>query len=439
MSRPIIGLYGVSGVGKSYLLHQLTGDSSSLFHTHYAFLEGSQVLQSVVEGGDLRIMSQGSPSERKKWRTQAAQKIKQDSLVGKNVVVAGHYMLWDDEKDAHGSIVAVDEDWETYTHIVYVRGDPATIKRQRESDSKAYTRVRSAVSTEHLRKWQDQEIEKLQKICMEKRIYFAVVEARNSVEKVGTLLEYFSKAWREDIMDRVKREMVRSGFLPATRGAGPRFETRLLLDADRTIAAQDTGALFWRVVKKKTGKTEKSPLKTIFDAAGYNEFAFRQAMLFYEEYAEDFEMICRSVADQVKLYPEFVGLLKAVSSKPHVKTIILTCELRLVWEMVLERENIGNVVVIGTGPVSREDSLVVTPEVKSRIVDALHDNHHRVIAFGDSPLDLRMMQKADVAYVVVGKENERSKTMESELATAIKNGTYPELQSISRHHNCLEP
>lgn len=42
-----------------------------------------------------------------------------------------------------------------------------------------------------------------------------------------------------------------------------------------------------------------------------------------------------------------------------------------------------------------------------------------VCAFGDSPLDLSMLRMANEAVVVIGEQQERSKTMDAELMKAI--------------------
>lgn len=322
------------------------------------------------------------------------------------------------ERQDAARVVAVDKDWDVYTHIVYMRGDPKTIRINRQTDQ---IKPRTNVSAEHLEKWQDQEIEALRKVCREHKILMTVVHDKPGgtpvVEKVTNLLDHFLKdntetAYQARILESLQQhDLMKEGVF---------YETRLLLDADRTLAPQDTGKLWWDVVRKNTGKPSNDPLKDLYSSLGYNYFSFRQAALLYEEYADEFHAICSEVASKVELYPEMLSLLKFASSKPHVKTAILTCGLPDVWRLVLRREKINNVAVIGSGRVFESET--VTPAVKGAVVDELHKNFHRVTALGDSPVDLEMLQKADIACVVVGKVSERSKTMESKLSDAIDNG-----------------
>ena len=197
----------------------------------------------------------------------------------------------------------------------------------------------------------------------------------------------------------------------------------LVIDADKTLAAEDTGALFWNDVPK-TWPLENgvSALNALFSShLGYSYTAFRQAVLLYEETANDgeFETHCQKVADAVTMHPEFVSLLQLVAEQKHVGAVVVTCGLRRVWDKVLEREGLSeNVKVIGGGRIA--DGFVVSAAVKKALVARLQEVHHmRVWAFGDSPLDLDMLRKADQAVVVVGEEQTRSKSMDELLTHAI--------------------
>ncbi|MCJ1417150.1 hypothetical protein MMC32_003489 [Xylographa parallela] len=101
------------------------------------------------------------------------------------------------------------------------------------------------------------------------------------------------------------------------------------------------------------------------------------------------------------MYPKFVSLLQIVAEQKHVGAVVVTCGLRRVWEKVLEREGLSeNVKVIGGGRI--DDSFVVSGSVKGALVDRLHDVYDMYVwAFGDSPLDLDMLLKANQPIIVV--------------------------------------
>ena len=203
-----------------------------------------------------------------------------------------------------------------------------------------------------------------------------------------------------------------------------RLETVLVLDADRTLAAIDTGLMWWETASNSRRLDDSRPLKTSFSSSlGYTYVAFRQATLLCEEAADDqeFEAICHKVASAVIMYPDFVSLMKQAEKEKHVGIVIISCGLRRVWEKVLEREGLSAAAkVIGGGRI--KDGLVVTPAVKAALVTRLRDAHQlHTWGFGDSPLDLGMLRMADHAIVVVGEEEARSKTMDAALINAIDN------------------
>lgn len=121
------------------------------------------------------------------------------------------------------------------------------------------------------------------------------------------------------------------------------------------------------------------------------------------------------------MYPEFVSFLRLVAESEHVGAVVVTCGPRHIWNKILEKEGLSQKVqVVGGGRVS--DGFVVTPDVKGALVDRLRDVHQLYVwAFGDSPLDLAMLCKADQAIVVVGDVQSRSKSMDAALTSAIDN------------------
>jgi uracil phosphoribosyltransferase/phosphoserine phosphatase len=164
---------------------------------------------------------------------------------------------------------------------------------------------------------------------------------------------------------------------------------------------------------------------------GYSYTAFRQAALLYEETTDDqeFDAICQDVASAVTMHPEFVSLLQLVAEQEHVGAVVVSCGLRRIWDKVLEREGLSKTVkVIGGGRIA--DGFVVTAAVKAALVSRLRDAQMYVWAFGDSPLDLDMLSKADQAIVVVGEEQTRSKTMDAALMNAIDNDGLRACQAV---------
>ncbi|KAI0846485.1 uracil phosphoribosyltransferase-domain-containing protein [Daldinia vernicosa] len=410
----IIGIYGVSGCGKSYLLNQLKRELSP---ETFKFYEGSEVINSLVPGG-LSAFKKFKESEKEAYRQLSINYISQScSSTGHAGVVAGHFMFWEEGEET-GRIACTQNDLKVYTHIVYLNINPQTIFRRRVDDTE---RARPLVSAEHLHKWQEAEKIQLRQLCYENGILFLSISPESwLLSRVSTLIRDFQFHTTNMNLSRAKDKL--DNILANDRR---QLHTMLVLDADRTLVAEDTGKLFWEIASRRNPEVANDPLKTIFSSKlGYSYSAFRQAVLLYEESFghNTFDHICEGVAELVTLQPEFISVLQRVKEDDHVGAIVVTCGLQRIWDKILQRAGLsGAVKVIGGGRIA--DGFIITPEVKASLVSHLQSAYGlHTWAFGDSPLDLAMLNRADKAVVIVGEERSRSKTMDAALLEAIDNG-----------------
>ena len=408
----VVGLYGVPGCGKTHLLSQL---KQELGLENFEYYDGSKMINDLVPGG-LDAFKKLEELKQEDWRKLVIHTIgKECTESGKVGVVAGHFMFWPSEEKS-GQPVYTTNDLVTYTHILYLDVDARTVAQRRLLDSK---RSRPNVSIAHLEEWQKAEKTQLRDLCHRHKILFSTVSGYPS--QVSALIRNFrlhNERYNLTLAgNRLDEALVASG-----QG---QLGTILVIDADKTLAANDTGAMFWgKVPSSRRPGDELEPLQTLFSSRlGYSYNAFRQATLLYEKAADDqeFDSICQDVASEVTMYPEFASLLTLVAKKEHVGAVIVTCGLRRVWEKVLEKTGLSKTVkVIGGGRIA--DGFVVTAVVKAALVARLQHTHQLYVwAFGDSPLDLGMLKLADQAIVVVGEEPTRSKSMDAALQKAIDN------------------
>ncbi|KAI0401088.1 uracil phosphoribosyltransferase-domain-containing protein [Xylaria palmicola] len=402
----IVGIYGIPGSGKTYLLHQL---AKELGRDEFSLYEGSQVIDSQVPGG-LEAFKELPAHDQFMWRERAIEVVKTEcENSGKLGVVAGHFMFWT-EGQGEGQAVYTPADLKTYTHILYL-DVPADLVSQRCRDDAERNRVVNSV--DHLRKWQDEEIAQLRQLCSRHNILFCVLPAQASpANRVSQMLRDFRR--HTEAYNLTRAQATLDEILWAQTG----LQTMLVFDADKTLTSQDTGDIFWSL----TGQGAQQ-LKSLFGGPmGYTYTAFRQATLMYEEAADEerFDQLCATVASGVEIHAQFLALLKLAAEKTGISAVVVTSGLRRVWEHVLKREGLSNTVkVIGGGRISNK--FVVTANVKAAIISRLKHVHYMyVVAFGDSPLDLPMLNRADEAYVVVGLEDLRSKTMDAALSQAIE-------------------
>ncbi|KAI0969474.1 uracil phosphoribosyltransferase-domain-containing protein [Xylaria arbuscula] len=414
----IVGIYGIPGSGKTCLLREL---EKTLGHGRYQFYEGSQVIDSLVPGGLSRFQML-SEEDKFTWRQRAIETIRDECLDRSRVgIVTGHFMFWSEEKDM-GQPVLTPQDFNTYTHVLYLNVAAELTAQRRQDDE----RTRPSSSVSHLRKWQDTEISEMRQLCGIHRILFCSLSNQAKlVDTASQLLRDFQHHTEARNLSLAKARV--DEILGSTK-----LKTVLVLDADKTLAAEDTGEIFWTAV----GQTERGipQLKSLFGGPlGYTYTAFRQAALFYEEVANerDFDAICAMVASKVTIHAEFLSLLQKVAERSDVGAVVVTSGLRHVWEHVLKKADLSETVkVIGGGRIA---DVVVTADVKLALVSHLQDIRPiHVIAFGDSPLDLPMLKKADQAIIVVGQESSRSKSMDAALLNAIEHERF-------RAHQILLP
>ena len=125
----VVGLYGVPGCGKTFLLEQL---KQELGEDHFAFYEGSEKIATLVPGG-LDAFRKLDEPEKVQWRQLAIGSIGRECAVrGRVGVVTGHFMFWPQEKKA-GQTVHTQTDLDTFSHILYL-DVPEQIILQRHLD-----------------------------------------------------------------------------------------------------------------------------------------------------------------------------------------------------------------------------------------------------------------------------------------------------------------
>lgn len=379
----------------------------------FIFYDGSEAINIVVPQG-LAAFKMMRDDMKIYWRKAAINYISmQCMLTGKTGVVAGHLMLWDKEGQTRPKGMMTDADRLTYTYFVYLDTPAETILERRQNDE---ARSRPQLSVEQLREWQKSEMGELAETSRVHGILFFVVKQKPTLaDQVSNILLDFHIHSEEYNLLQAQKKL----DAIVTRQQTP-WDTVLVLDGDKTLAAEDTGTLVCKSVR------QDSMLKDLFGGVlGYTYTAFRQATLLFEQMADDdiFEVACATAADSVNMYPAILDLLKelllGVGAKGNVGAVVITSGLCRVWEMVLRKVGLSDVVsVIGGGRLA--DGFVVTPAVKGDLVEHLRDVHNQYVwAFGDSPLDLKMLKEADQAVVVVGDDDTRSQSMDKELEKAI--------------------
>ena len=410
----IIGIYGLPGSGKTTLLQQLKVDlekDEATQQTRFEFIDGSQAIKDLYPelGGQeaMAAFNRLNADEKKTRRSDAISAIKHLCRAKKgHAIIAGHAVLWDDVPKGP-EMVWTEADGECYTHMLYLEVDVDTLQRRRLADK---FKGRPIATLEHLKNWQQVEKERLREVCYEKGIAFSVV---HDGEKVLELIKEFVRrdaaAFEEQAMLQVKQH-----FCEPSKS---KVDTALIIDADKTLSEFDAGKTFCDTINGYDGALDE-----IFKSKlGYTTAAFYQVMLMFEQTvsAEEWEDVCEKIAAKLKINDEFVDLLQKAAKKENVAVVVATCGIGRVWAKVLKEYGLGDAVaVVGGGRLN--DGILVTAEVKKQIIEFFQREKNAFVwAFGDSPLDLPMLEEADQAVVIVCNEEARSKSMDKKLTESI--------------------
>jgi len=163
--------------------------------------------------------------------------------------------------------VHTQSDLETFTYILYLDVPAQVVAKHRQDDTK---RQRPSTSVHYLRKWQLAEITQLRCTCRQHNILFTLVSPH--LKKLSTMLRDFQHQNEEYNLSQAKIRL--DDVFAASQG---QLRTVLVLDGDKTLAAEDTGTLFWKKVSvSRSLRDEEQILKTLFSSPlGYSYTAFR--------------------------------------------------------------------------------------------------------------------------------------------------------------------
>ena len=199
-----------------------------------------------------------------------------------------------------------------------------------------------------------------------------------------------------------------------------------VLDADRTLGPVDTG----RAVGTVFDLNQR--IRSMFEQRGYNSLAFQEhARIWSEVEPGAYLNAVERAAESVELHPIWLDLLERVADRP---VFVVTAGIPQVWRAVLRRLKLDNVPVLG-GLHSHLDQYFVTPSCKAWVVRRLRAAGHRVVAAGDSEIDLPMLGESDLPlWVPDSKGSPRLRphlaVLDGVLQVAVDERRFPPLPAV---------
>lgn len=186
------------------------------------------------------------------------------------------------------------------------------------------------------------------------------------------------------VLERALRDVA-----PAGTSAG---SACLVIDADRTLAPQDTG----RLVGRALGVDQR--IRQVFETRGYEAESFARVTEIWGSIAPRMYLAAVDAAvDMVSPHALWLEIIAALRGRAPI--VVVTAGIPQAWTSVLRRSGHDDIPVVG-GCHPELDGYFVCRETKAEIVRLLRTRGLRVIAAGDSLIDLPMLRHADIPVFV---------------------------------------
>lgn len=339
-----IALYGLPCAGKTSLMKELK---------NIKLIYGSEELNKLCNGH----FSELPENEKKNVRIRYTEYV--NNLKDDTIISDGHYSFLD-------NVVFTDEDRNLYDVFLYLYCNPQIIlNRMKQSEKNAKY---ATLSNEVIRKWQNFELSSLRSECHKYGKDFYVIDDNELTsckfqDFVVFLISGFSTYGHAEQLVKKIRDIY------------PNPCELYITDGDKTIIKQDS----FRFCCK--GKTQ------IFDGNFYTGY---QSYLFEHELKES--TVDDGTVDQIEVNGFITEKIK------DKKAIILSSGIKELWEKIAVRKHLLNVFA----------DPMISADTKYYVVKLLREAGYRIIAYGDSKIDLYMLQEADEGFLFIGDKLSRS-------------------------------
>jgi len=410
----VIGIYGVSGSGKSHTLSRIKTS-----RMEWRCLEGSEVIEQILQEEsaadekksllDFRNMDEEIQNEIRRKAVQRIRAFRGVTLVAGHCSfpVTGQPLSSSKGSAERGEVrfhdVFSQDDGETYDVIFYLDKEASEIYKHRETDNHTGKRSRQDIAVEIIEQWINHEKAMLLNKCQEHDIHFEIIDNDGSEGIIiDKLVDRILKEFVEPEISQVKAES-ESHLRKAVRNLSPPANIYLLIDGDGTLCSQDTGREFFRYAKTQFrreaedggGGSDDDPLKTIFKRYPQYTFqAFWEISMLYAtaltvpQYRDVSRHIGTAVVRIHEQWRSFFSDLRQSSLKATVHCIIISCSNYDVWHAALSSLGFldGGILSIIAGNHVELHPFVVDDDAKQLVVNELrcYSPGCKVISFGDS-------------------------------------------------------
>lgn len=382
---------GVSGVGKTMLLslagHGLAGWSSHVM--------SDMLKEAASRFGGAKPAQLDVPS-RRITRQQVSEALHQSARTARRGLVCeghmGHLPVGDPDKFCETAFT--DHDKTLFNEVVLLEADPDIILQRRKGAGLSFGPPELAAVKDEIAREREHAVD----LCRETGARLRVIEANLPGRAVATLRGYLRSpaSVSETYPMSHRHSIVRAARKYAKQVEG---EVVFLFDADGTLSPVDVSEEF---MKRADDMLKDGPAHSAMHRNFKERGRSFASYLYHEIYHRDFSKgkfttICKAVAADVELFPGVKECLREALTVGRVA--ILTAGIPDIWKLVLAREGIEGVDIFGL--VDKDARYVMDEQGKECFAQEVRRKARRLVASGDSVIDLGMMRAADVAFMVV--------------------------------------
>lgn len=409
-----IGLYGVSRSGKNYLIDRMAERTSDI-----QYVSGSVTLKKLARLHFQSEFRNLTDSQKMFCRFEFTKLIVEEEKNGQHIVVDGHYSfpkIGDDGYD----IVFTEADKSVYDIFIYLNTPSDRIAANTKLGGMG--RENSLYDVAAIDEWKAFEMTELRKICRELNKELIVFDGvmESCCDFLCDLVNGSEYLLASNIVKRIIEDNKK-----ALNDCG----TILLIDCDRTITFNDTTYDFC-----KAAGIDKKILKENFDGEYYSVYQFYRANKQYDAVVPDsrFYESCIYAASKAVFNDRL--LTDVHTHKGRVCTIGITSGIANIWSEITSRLKFPQILV-GKGR-GKMNGYFVSTTTKYMLVEALKRMGKKVIAVGDSMIDVQMLETADNGFIVTGEKINSG--VEAYFETVGKNTNIKQLAYNSYKYKNLE-
>ena len=364
-----IGLYGVSGVGKSYLLDRLNQYANAVLT-----LDGSVAIDQVCEGG-LSTFKKLNAIEKYEVRCKSIAKLNQQFMAdGRHMIVSGHYSFL----TPTGYEVAWTEADASFYDLIFILQCSSELHFQRCNTDLSRNRNFSQMQ---LDEWREFEHNELQAICEASAIPFYSLSAELPQEQ---LLQQMVLLISDEVINTLANELTK------------KFDSVILCDCDGTLNTDDI------LDYSNDPALSLKKISDIFkDYNGYSPEAFFAVSQYIDSLEKNNiveNMLARaSVLQPHQLIVDELELIRKTNNANGVKEalVLVSCGFPTAWD----NPCLNSFIVLGGASFNRF-GCILTNEHKTQLAKKLIKQGVFVVSFGNSSSDFGMLEKSSLAFFV---------------------------------------